>query len=212
MNYAPMVEPALDPPGKPWSKPRHLPHFNPGKESQMITYRMRDALPLDVARQRLAACDAEADREYRQRIEGCLDNGLGCCALKIHEYAQCILDNWRHFDGSRYHLCAWVIMLNHVHVLITLTGSTALAKIIQSWKSYTGHKLPVPWQREYWDRYIRNEEHYHHSIAYIHDNPVKAGLCATASEWKWSSLTIPGGSSAGSTSGISSKESMKTSS
>ena len=206
----PTVEPALDPPGNPWSRPRHLPHFNPGKETQMITYRLRDSLPLEVARHRLNACDTETNVEYRKRIDEYLDNGHGCCALKDTKYAQLIIDNWRLFNGSRYHLCAWVIMPNHVHVLITLTGSTSLAKIIQSWKSYTGHRLPVPWQREYWDRYIRNDEHYQQAISYIHENPVKAHLCATVDEWQWSSLAIPGGSSAGSTLGTSIVKSDKT--
>ena len=43
------------------------------------------------------------------------------------------------------------------------------------------------WMREYWDRYIRDENHFHSTIAYIHDNPVKAGLCAYSYEWPWSS-------------------------
>jgi REP element-mobilizing transposase RayT len=43
------------------------------------------------------------------------------------------------------------------------------------------------WQREYWDRFIRNEKHLCQVILYIHQNPVKAGLVATAESWRWSS-------------------------
>jgi len=43
------------------------------------------------------------------------------------------------------------------------------------------------WQREYWDRFIRDEQHLRQVISYIHQNPVKAGLVATAESWRWSS-------------------------
>lgn len=43
------------------------------------------------------------------------------------------------------------------------------------------------WMREYWDRYVRDERHYLQVVEYIHQNPVKAGLCASAAAWPWSS-------------------------
>ena len=43
------------------------------------------------------------------------------------------------------------------------------------------------WMRDYWDRYIRSETHLKNVIDYIHQNPVKAGLCSKAEDWKWSS-------------------------
>jgi REP element-mobilizing transposase RayT len=46
------------------------------------------------------------------------------------------------------------------------------------------------WQREYWDRYIRNEKHLHQAILYIQENPVKAGLVAAAGDWRWSSTFL----------------------
>jgi REP element-mobilizing transposase RayT len=102
------------------------------------------------------------------------------------------------FDGSRYRLIVWCVMPNHVHALIDPKDS--LARIVQSWKSYTGRwilardaelGLGVPgkecWMREYWDRYIRDENHLRQVIHYIHENPVKTGLCETATDWPWSS-------------------------
>lgn len=86
---------------------------------------------------------------------------------------------------------------NHVHVLIH--PLQRLSGIVQSWKSFTGRwalahnaelELGVPgkvfWMREYWDRFIRNENHLQQTIAYIHLNPVKAGLCASLLLWHWS--------------------------
>jgi putative transposase len=43
------------------------------------------------------------------------------------------------------------------------------------------------WHREYWDRYIRDQAHLDQAIAYIHQNPVKAGLAITPEIWPWSS-------------------------
>ena len=43
------------------------------------------------------------------------------------------------------------------------------------------------WQREYWDRYIRNEKHFEIVKSYIEMNPVKAGLVLKPEEWLWSS-------------------------
>ncbi len=46
------------------------------------------------------------------------------------------------------------------------------------------------WMRDYWDRFVRNEEHFYNVVKYIHENPVKAGLCNAPEEWQWSSAFI----------------------
>lgn len=71
-----------------------------------------------------------------------------------------------------------------------------ISKLSWSWKnrvSYYARSQGIRlseansvWQREYWDRFIRDEKHYHAAIAYILDKPVSAGLCARE-EWPWSS-------------------------
>lgn len=45
--------------------------------------------------------------------------------------------------------------------------------------------------REYWDRFIRDGNHFRKVVDYIHENPVKAKLCACANDWRWSSA-FPG--------------------
>ncbi len=90
-------------------------------------------------------------------------------------------------------------MPSHVHVLVDPLQEQH--KIIQAWKSFTARwmlarnddlGLGIPgayrvWMRDYWDRYVRNEKHYSAVVAYIHNNPVKAGLCQGPEEWRWSS-------------------------
>jgi REP element-mobilizing transposase RayT len=43
------------------------------------------------------------------------------------------------------------------------------------------------WQREPFDRYVRNKRHFRNALAYIEANPVKAGLCDKPEDWPWSS-------------------------
>jgi len=98
-----------------------------------------------------------------------------------------------HFDGKRYRLIAWCIMPNHVHGLIE-REDWPLAGIIHSWKSFTAHAANQIlnrsgdfWFREYFDRFIRDERHFRNAVAYIEENPVKAGFVRLREMWRWSS-------------------------
>ena len=80
-----------------------------------------------------------------------------------------------------------------------------MSKIVASWKSFTGRKIsayrkecmsgtagPAPvWQREYFDRFIRDAGHYANAISYIHMNPVQARLVKNPEEWEFSSACPP---------------------
>jgi putative transposase len=181
-----------------WHHPRNLPHFDAKLAAQMITYRLADSLPAEVATRRADELDQQNQPRYRQRIESALDVGMGSCCLRIPELADEIVSTWQRFDPERYRLLAWVVMPNHVHVMITVQPESPLAKIVQSWKSWTGKVItkrqgelglasPRGWQRDYWDRLVRDEEHFCRARDYIHRNPISAKLCRTPSEWPWSS-------------------------
>jgi REP element-mobilizing transposase RayT len=138
---------------------------------------------------------SRANRKLRQRIEKYLDCGYGECVLKRHENADLVAKALQHFDGTRYQLFAWVIMPNHVHVLCRQKPGWPLSNIVRSWKSFTAHAINKSlgrtgafWQADYFDRYIRNEAHFLAVAHYIETNPVSAGLCATATEWPYSSI------------------------
>lgn len=99
-----------------------------------------------------------------------------------------------HLDGQRYDLHAWVVMPNHVHVLFSPLPTSTLAAVAHSLKSFTakaanrllGRTGPF-WQREYYDRAIRNLDHFRAERAYIEANPLKARLCARIEDWPFSS-------------------------
>ena len=86
-------------------------------------------------------------------------------------------------------------MPTHVHVLIRPLDGRSLPRIVQSWKSYTGKRLKATfpqacvggefWMREYWDRFIRDETHFHSAVHYIRQNPVQAGLVSRPEDWPY---------------------------
>jgi len=137
---------------------------------------------------------AEETLERRKRIEAALDAGYGKCHMNRPDIATLVENALLHFDGTRYRLHAWVIMPNHVHVLATPLHGNSLSAIVHSWKSYTAKEANrilgregAFWLEEYFDRVIRDEIHYGKVVEYIEQNPVKAGLCSEATEWKFSS-------------------------
>lgn len=189
---------------KTWYSRGYLPHRNERHLLQFITYRLADSLPQEkllLLENELGNLPTDIrETNKRQKIEHWLDVGMGCCALRHPAVASYVQNSFLHFHGKRYTLHAWCIMPNHVHVLIQPLVDLAL--IVQGWKSFTARwvlarnlelNLGVPgktlWMREYWDRYIRDENHYHRTVNYIHQNPVIAGLCDTMEAWPWSSAS-----------------------
>ena len=88
-------------------------------------------------------------------------------------------------------------MPNHVHLLCTPVTGHSLEEIMHSLKSYTANEANKIlgregrfWQKEYFDRYIRNARHFAKVVAYIENNPVKARLCKKAEDWPFSSASF----------------------
>jgi REP-associated tyrosine transposase len=84
----------------------------------------------------------------------------------------------RHFDGRRYDLLAWVVMDDHVHVVVRPAPGIGLAEVTHSWKSFTAHQLtrrsgrraPV-WQDESYDRIVRDDRALRTIVRYVLLNP-----------------------------------------
>ena len=172
-----------------WRSRGYLPHFDAPGIRQMITYRLHDAMPASRRHEWESLLALEDERQKRIKIENYLDSGCGECYLRQPEIAKLVQKNLLHFDGERYRLLAWVVMPNHAHVLIEIM-QTPLAEILHGWKSYTAkaanrllRRSGDFWQSEYFDRYIRDEEHLRKVVHYIENNPVKAGLVKSPEEW-----------------------------
>ena len=177
-----------------WHSRGYLPHFDSPYVMQMITFRLADSLPKSILREIETETMHQTNRQKRMRIDKHLDASHGKCYLLDKEIAKIVEEALFHFDTERYFLLAWVIMPNHVHVLVEIKDGYILSDLLHSWKRFTArlinHKLGSKgrlWQPEYWDRCIRDEKHLANAINYIHMNPVKAGFIRNPEEWQFSS-------------------------
>ncbi len=183
-------------PSKGWHHRGYLPHFDDQTKIQTITYRLADSLPQNLLQRQVAELDTpDGDTAYLQRIEGHLDRGYGSCCLKAPEIANIVINSWLRFDSVRYDIFEYVVMPNHVHILMAAREGFPFSDIIKGFKSFTAREINRQlgrqgqlWQEDYWDRYIRNTRHFEAAARYIRENPVKAGLVKSARDWPWSSL------------------------
>ena len=181
----------------------------------MITFRLYDSLPKTVIEEwkkesvllqneivhgpthDLTELEKRRRLEIKKRldlVEKYEDAGYGQCFLKDDRIAQLMCNSLRYGDKKSYDLICWCIMPNHVHVLISPFEGVSLSKIMFDWKSYTTHAFNILlgrkgkiWMNDYFDRYIRDNDHFNNVVDYIENNPVKAGIATASSEYKWGS-------------------------
>lgn len=180
-----------------WYDRGYIPHFDGGQIPQFFTFRLFDSLPqsvLEKYREATVEKGEEGKIVFRKNVEKYLDKGYGKCFLKDVAVAQLVADSLKFYHGKKYHLSSWVIMPNHIHFLAIPSENVEIREIAHSIKSYTAHEANKIlkrkgqfWQHEPFDRYIRSAKHFSNVIRYIEDNPVKAGLCDLACQWRWSS-------------------------
>ncbi len=182
---------------KDWHRRFHSVPHRENKALQSITFRLYDSLPKEVIEEiKLKldinedddSCDSIQYQRLRQKIAEYEDAGYGQCFLRDKRIAAIMQDTLKHFDGERYQLICWCIMPNHVHVLIEVNEGWSLSRIMHGWRSYTAKeanrilgRTGKFWMEEYYDRYIRDDNHLQKTINYILNNPANAGL----DEWPW---------------------------
>jgi putative transposase len=190
---------------------RNLPHWRQAGAAYFVTFRLGDALPaaavreLDErrdawlkargvfdpkdARSQLSPRDRFLYRKYINRLgEEAADASHGACHLKQPAVASLVAGYFRKHDGDAYHLGDFVLMPNHVHVLLVpaaeelettlkrLKGATAVAC-----NRLLARQGPF-WQPDSFDHIVRNLEQLSAYREYIAMNPVKARiqLCPAA--------------------------------
>ncbi len=177
---------------------RRLPHWEQDGCTYFVTFRLADSLPVEklkVWQEQKAIwlkhhpqpwSDRTAE-EYNERfvdqMQEWLDAGHGSCALQGTEVRTVVENALRHFDGERYALDAFVVMPNHVHLLVQPMPGFSLSGILHSWKSYTsnvinkklGRSGPL-WLDENFDHAVRALSHLNRFRQYIASNPAQAHL------------------------------------
>ena len=170
-----------------------LPHWSQQNRVQFITFRLADSLPQSKLEELSSLkqdwldthplpWDQDMVDEYERfvltKVNKWLDAGFGSCVLSRPEIRKIIFDALIFYDGSRYRLWAFVVMPNHVHLLVSPMDGDNMNKIIGNIKRYTSININKAinskgnlWQKEVFDRIVRSGEHFERIITYIKNNP-----------------------------------------
>ena len=92
----------------------------------------------------------------------------------------------------------FVVMPEHVHLLVSEPNVDSLATAVQSLKLAVAKRAPTVspsvlatppfWQKRYYDHNVRDYEKFIEKLRYIHRNPVMRGLVEKPEDWSWSSF------------------------
>lgn len=187
----------------------YLPHWTREGAIYSVNFRLGDSLPKSVleswaferediirtarklGRELTPVEEKRLDHLFSEKVDQYLDAGHGKCWMRDDAVAAIVAGALKHFEGDRYHVLAWCVMPNHVHVVFRPLPGHELSGILQSWKSYTANEANKKldrkgefWLAESYDHLIRDDEDLQRQIAYVVNNPVKAGL----KDWKWSGM------------------------
>lgn len=133
--------------------------------------------------------EREAGKRYFASFDTFLDSNLNEPHwLKQPLIADLNAENFQFYAKKYFHLWAYTIMSNHVHLLITMKpGAPGLWKVLQDMKKYSGRQSNhilgregLFWERESYDHLVRPSE-FERILMYILNNPVKAGI---VSKWQ----------------------------
>jgi putative transposase len=200
----------FDPKAETSIREGHLPHWYQPGVTYFVTFRTDDSIPVAVAKawrgQRedwlrrhgvaaprtdgkldLEGLPRDVQHEFHDRFSrkylDALDRGHGECLLRRPELAQIVAESLWHFDGERYRLGDFVIMPNHVHLLVCLLGATEVESQCRSWKKFAGTEINRRlsrkgrfWQEESFDHLVRSPEQFVAIRRYIAENPAAAKL------------------------------------
>jgi len=115
--------------------------------------------------------------------------------FQADNWARLVIESIYHYRKENiYLLHAFVIMPDHMHLIVTPNVGVTIERSVQYIKGGSSHRIkqesgrqfPV-WQRGFTDRRVRDLEEFKKYEDYIHQNPVKAGLCKLPEEYPYSS-------------------------
>ncbi|MCC6537414.1 MAG: transposase [Bryobacterales bacterium] len=166
---------------------RRLPHVHATDVPVFIMFRLHGSLPEG----RYFGAETKDSGAAFALVDRLLDEArFGPRHLQIPEIAGVVAGEVLRADG--YELHEWVVMSNHVHMLIT--PKDRLSRIMQRIKGRTaveanrmlGTAGPF-WQHESFDRLVLNGAEFRRIGRYIEGNPVKAGVVDDPRLFRWSS-------------------------
>ena len=189
---------------------RRLPHWTQEGRTYFVTFRLADSLPQDKLKQWVEERNiwlkfhpepwsdkdwAEYDERFGKKLEEWLDAGYGACHLARPEVRAIVEECLNHFDGQRYDLGGYVVMPNHVHMLIRPREGFELSEIMKGIKGVSSRKVrqtilsasssigkgqtglsasPHFWMDESFDHIVRSQAQFQKFQRYIAENPIQA--------------------------------------
>jgi putative DNA methylase len=173
---------------------RRLPHLDVIGQPQFVTFRLHGSLPPN---RRFPASNLTSGIAF-VALDRLLDQArCGPTFLRDTRIAQLVLASIDYgVEIGHYQMHSWVIMPNHVHLL--LTPKVSLSKLLGSLKAATARRAnqllqrtgPF-WQEESYDHLVRSADEFGRIRAYIENNPVSACLVSRPEEYIWSSAGRP---------------------
>jgi putative DNA methylase len=167
---------------------RRLPHIHVIGQPLFVTFRLHGSLPPG----RHFGPETLTSGQAFVHMDRLLDRAaVGPRYLQMPEIAQLVSKSI--LEPKDYTPHAWVVMPNHVHILMTPLKS--VASIMQSLKGVTARianqQLGLSgtpfWQHESYDRLVRDGQGFRRIENYIIQNPVRAGLSDSPESFRWSS-------------------------
>jgi len=171
----------------------NLPHYEMPGAVYFITFRLWDSLPADVYDELASARagflqhnppprseeqELQLKQIYYTPLERYLDKGLGRCVLRFPEARQVLVDALLRLDGDRYQLGEYVIMPNHVHLLMRVRPGASIRGQCRSWKNFSARRINHLtecsghlWQPDTFDHIIRSPAKLQQFREYIQNNP-----------------------------------------
>ena len=171
---------------------RHLPHYYPPEATLFLTRRLFGSL---AGLREPETSVQDAGRVFAQSDHMLDIAGDGPLWLRDPRIAAVVADALEQGESEYrlYQRFAWVIMPNHVHVV--MRPLRPLPAVMRWIKGSTAHSANLLlkrtgqpfWQYETYDHVIRNSDELNRVIRYVERNPVRAGLAITIEDWPWSS-------------------------
>jgi REP element-mobilizing transposase RayT len=171
---------------------RRLPHWDVVESPVFVTFRLYDSLPIN----RVFPPGRLTSGKAFVAMDRILDKAMsGPRFLQQSDLAALLIDALKDGDRRfhRYDLHAYVVMPNHVHLLVT--PHVVATQWLGPLKGFTSHQANQLlarqgkhfWQDESYDHLVRSDDEFQRIRRYIENNPVTAGLVTAAGQFPWSS-------------------------
>ncbi len=88
-------------------------------------------------------------------------------------------------DKRRWHFAIFLLMPDHLHVLLAFPADQRMPAVIGDWKRWHATRSGVKGQENFFDHRIRTDAEWEEKFRYIRNNPVVKRLCTSVADWPW---------------------------